>query len=216
MKKIILTICFGLFSIFANATIYLQLDLFIQGYYAGSGTMVAAGYIQGCWNISNKVDNLTVELHSASSPYAVVSNGTYNPSINTSGEVGCVFNITPGSDYYYIVVKHRNGLETWSSSTVTFPSTTPVNYDFTSSASQAYGSNLIEVESGVWAIYSGDLIAFNDLIDSYDQDIMDMEIENFYSGCATHGDLNGDGNVDILDSPILDDNITNNIYVMRP
>src|SRR5947208_13219023 len=57
----------------------------------------------------------------------------------------------------YIVVKHRCAIETWSSIPLGFNPGVTTNYDFTIAASQAYGSNVVELEHGKWAAYSGDL-----------------------------------------------------------
>jgi len=58
---------------------------------------------------------------------------------------------------YYVVVRHRNHLAVMSSVPVLISATVPSLYDFTTSASQAFGAGaMVEVEAGVWALYSGD------------------------------------------------------------
>ncbi|MCY7360911.1 MAG: hypothetical protein LH629_02415, partial [Ignavibacteria bacterium] len=57
---------------------------------------------------------------------------------------------------YYIVTKQRNCLETWSKTGgVTFTQGSIMNYDFTTSASQAFGNNL-KLKGTKYCVYSGD------------------------------------------------------------
>lgn len=78
----------------------------------------------------------------------------------------------------------------------------------------AYGDNQVEVETGVWAIYSGD-IDQDGFIDILDFLILDGAIQAGDSGYLST-DLNGDGFVDIFDYLILDLNIQKGVSVARP
>ena len=78
----------------------------------------------------------------------------------------------------------------------------------------AYGDNQKEVESGVFAIYSGD-ITQDGFIDILDQSILDNDLQNFAAGYVL-SDLNGDSFVDIVDQSILDNNIFNFVGVISP
>ncbi|MBL7772952.1 MAG: hypothetical protein JNM95_08830 [Chitinophagaceae bacterium] len=71
------------------------------------------------------------------------------------------------------------------------------NYDFSTSANQAFGSNQKDVEPGVWAIYSGD-INQDGAIDVFDYLLQDTDIIASVSGYLPF-DLNGDGSVDAFD-----------------
>jgi hypothetical protein len=113
---------------------------------------------------------------------------------------------------YWIGLKHRNGLETWSKTLVPFSMITM--YDFSSAAEQAFGDNLVEVESGVWALYSGDLNQ-DGAIDAFDFLLMDPEIVNGSTGYFS-SDLNGDGAVDAFDYLILDPNVIGGIGAAIP
>lgn len=59
------------------------------------------------------------------------------------------------NDNFYIVVKHRNSIETWSKLPQSF-STGLISNDFTTDSSQAYRNNLT-LKAGKWCIYSGDV-----------------------------------------------------------
>jgi hypothetical protein len=110
------------------------------------------------------------------------------------------------------VIKHRNAIETWSANPITISGIT--NYDFTTSASQAYGSNQTEVESGIWAFYSGD-INQDENIDLLDLGDIETDINNFQFGYFAT-DINGDGNVDLLDGPIVENNINSFVFSSHP
>jgi hypothetical protein len=91
---------------------------------------------------------------------------------------------------------------------------TAVSYNFTSAANQAYGDNQVEVSTGVWALYSGDII-IDENIDLLDLGTLELDISNFSYGYMPT-DLNGDGNVDLLDSPVLEANISNFVFSYHP
>ena len=143
-------------------------------------------------------------------PYALSE--TYKGVLHTNGTISCTLLNVNTTNFYYIVIKHQNAIETWSANPVLFSSTT--NYDFTTSASQAFGSNQREVESGVWAIYSGELNA-DDNIDLLDIGIVEGDIDQFLSGYYAT-DINGDGNVDLLDAPTVENNVNGFVFASHP
>ena len=188
-----------------------NLKSFLQGYYLSANTMQATLFNQGISNMTNLTDSLRIELHSALSPFALIH--TYIGYLNTNGDIVCSFPSEIIGHNYYIVVKHRNTLETWSQAPVTFNAVT--NYNYTTAASQAYGSNQTEVEPGVFALYSGD-INQDGFIDSFDFPALDSDIFDGVSGVYVNTDLNGDGFVDSFDFPWLDVNSFNGVSVMTP
>ena len=78
----------------------------------------------------------------------------------------------------------------------------------------AYGDNQVQVEPGIFAIYTGD-INQDGTTDGIDFLIMDVDIQNFGGGYVAT-DLNGDGSVDGSDFLLLDVNIQNFIGVVAP
>lgn len=153
-------------------------------------------------------DTVKVYLRHAFSPFqtidslkTVIDSVTYQGSIRTMIPHG----------FYYIDVKHRNSIETWSSAPLYFEES--INYDFTSSSSQAYGNNLI-LNSGRYCIYSGDKnqdgsIDAADVIDIFNA------ANSFVSGYAS-SDLDGDRFVDVSDVIIGYNNAINFISVINP
>ncbi len=78
----------------------------------------------------------------------------------------------------------------------------------------AYGDNQVEVEPGVFAIYSGDVnqdgvVEFFDLIE------MDNSLTNFDVGYVPT-DLTGDGVVEFFDLLLIDNALTSFVAVSKP
>jgi hypothetical protein len=188
----------------------INLKAFLQGYYVGSAMMNDVLYNQGQYaNPSSVADSITIALHDATAPYnlafsqKLIINQNGTTTIKGIGAVG---------QSYYIVLKHRNSIEIWSSNPITLSNLT--NYDFTIAASQAYGSNQFEVESGVWALYSGD-INQDWSIDAFDYLLLDPDIIAGAFGYVDT-DLSGDGVVDAFDYLILDANLVNGVGAVMP
>ncbi|MEZ5045592.1 MAG: hypothetical protein R2831_01225 [Chitinophagaceae bacterium] len=187
----------------------ITLKFYIQGYYAGGGTMSTVLLNQGIGSSATNVDDVTVELHNATFPYALAH--TTSAMLQSNGQAVANF---PGtvSGSYYIVIKHRNSIETWSANPYTFTGTN--NYDFSNAISKAYGSNQVEVETNVWSLYNGD-VNQDGFIDIFDFLDWDVDNQNFASGYFVT-DLNGDGFVDIFDFLIWDPNNQNFIGLLTP
>lgn len=194
--------------IVAPCSTTLNLKLYIEGYYLGNGVMNNTLQNQGVYNASSTItDTVMIELRNVNAPYNVVSSG--KSILYTNGTVQTYFPIVGN---YYLVVKHRNVIQTWSANPITVSSMT--NYDFTTAANKAYGSNQSEVESGVWALHSGDMNE-DENIDLLDANMLETDINNFAFGYFV-SDINGDGNVDLLDSPVVEENINLFVFSNHP
>ena len=190
----------------------LEIKCFLQGYYNGGNLMQTVRYNQGSINDtqSTQTDWVTVELHQANTPFQSIY--SFNGIIHTNGIIRCPIPASLNGQSFYIVLKHRNSVETWSSLPVVLSSFT--SYDFTISMNQAYGNNLVEVESGTWSFFAGDLNN-DENVDLLDATLIETDITNFsFGNVAT--DINGDGNVDLLDAPLTEINIRDFIYAIHP
>jgi len=196
------------FTIASNVT--LNLKAFMQGYYAGSGTMTSVLANQGISVNTNEVDTIKVELHDAATGANVEASSS--GVIMTDGTVSLSLPASVVGNDYYIVVKHRNTIQTWSANPVTIGATT--SYDFTSAASQAFGDNMIEVETGVFAMYTAD-INQDEFIDPYDYPSFELDNVTFASGYLAT-DLNGDGFIDPYDYPVFELNNVNFVMSSHP
>ncbi|HOZ52992.1 MAG TPA: hypothetical protein PLU17_14095, partial [Chitinophagaceae bacterium] len=186
----------------------LNLKLYLQGYYVAPNIMELALANQGVGSSGTLTDSIVVELHAAVPPYSMIE--TQTVALNSDGTASCLF--SSGAGTYYIAIKHRNSLTTWSANPVTIGTSTA--YDFTLSSSSAYGNNMIEVENGIWALYAGDIVA-DENIDLLDLSLLENDIYQFVSGYYST-DINGDGNVDLLDSPLIENNIASFIFSNHP
>ncbi len=187
----------------------INLKLFYQSYYVGAGAMTPVLMNEGVGSNPALTDTITIQLRNYIPPYTIAS--SKKAVLHTDGTVTQIFPTLTGP--YYIVVKHRNGVETWSGDTVSVGAL-PTNYDFTTSSNKAYADNMIQVDPGVWAFYNGDL-NYDENLDLLDLGLMEYHINNFAFGYLAT-DLNGDGNVDLLDIPYLEDNIVNFISAIHP
>jgi hypothetical protein len=188
-----------------------NLTFLFQGMYDGAGGMVPAMLNSGVSGaLATDVDTVVVELRDQLSPTTVLASGT--GIVNTSGQVSFTFPSGVIGQNGYIAVFHRNAVQTWSD-VMTFGSSN--NYNFTTAANQAFGSNQVEVASGVWAFYSGDVAPQDEVVDITDQSIIGNDILNFNSGYIVT-DVSGDGVVDITDQSFVDNNILNFVGSIHP
>lgn len=191
-----------------------NLKLFVEGYYnSATGLMKPVNMNQGVGVSTTDVETITVELHNATAPYALAA--TTTAMLKTNGTVSSTFNTAP-SGSFYVVVKTRNAIETWSATPLTVGAS-PLTYDFSTAATQAYGSNMVDMNgSGTYGLYSGDIDPAHDgNVDTIDYPVWETDSNNFESGIFLT-DLNGDGNVDTIDYPIWETNSNGFISVIRP
>jgi hypothetical protein len=175
-----------------------NLKVYIDGLYSGSGLLAedpALGQTGIC-------DTLRLQLASATGNHSILFEDT--ALLHTDGTVQFEF---PGSvigNNYYLIVRHRNTLETWSPSPLTI-NTSITTYDFTDGQGKAYGSNLKDLNDGNFAIYSGDINA-DGIIDFMDVSIMQQSLGLFESDYLP-ADLNGNGMIESSDYSVLENNL---------
>jgi PKD repeat protein len=179
----------------------LNLTVLLEGLFNGT-TMNKAKNASADQYSGVVADQVTVELHNAVSPFALAG-GPYTVNVNTDGTASVTVPASLGSSYY-IVVKHRNSVETWNASPMSFSGAT-MSYNFSSSAAQAYGSNLKSV-SGKFLIFGGDANQ-DGIVDSGDIVDVDNAASNFLNGYIS-SDVNGDGHVDSADLQLINANTT--------
>lgn len=192
-----------------NTASEVNLKLFVEAYYEG-GAMRPVKNNQDLTSPMTDVEDITIELRDAQAPYAVLHTAT--ALLKTDGTAQAAFEASPNGAFY-IAVKGKNFLQTWSAAPQTI-GPAPLNYDFTTAANKAYGDNMIVVSPGVFAFYSGD-INQDETIDNTDGVDLTNDIDNSEYGIRIT-DLNGDGAVDNSDTPFFENNTTNSIYSIHP
>ncbi len=192
----------------ASASI-VNLKLYVEGYYLGSGLMKSVKFNQDGVSDASWVQDCTVELRHATT-FALVA--TTTATLKTDGSMACTFNTAP-SGSFYIAVSGGNMVRTWSA-TPQIVGNTPLTYDFSNVASKAYDSNAVQVGAGVWAFYSGD-INQDGVVDGSDSTNLLNDIQNAASGVLVT-DINGDGVVNNSDTTVYIINTQNAVFSHHP
>ncbi len=184
-------------------SLILNLKLALEGFYNSSD------------NSLNMRDTLTAYLRSISSPYNIFdSSKAVIDSISLTGEFHFNNSFT---GTYYIAVKHRNSLETWSKSGgQSLINGFTQNYDMTDLSSKAYGNNLTQVDASPvkFAIYSGD-INDDSFIDLTDVIYINNDAVNFVTGYEL-SDVTGNNISDLTDVLVAYNNAGSFVSVIRP
>jgi hypothetical protein len=155
-------------------------------------------------------DTIKVLLRNSASPFSAIDSAI--AVVDTSGNADLYFAKPVNGTSYYFSVRHRNSLETWSSSVITF-SSNEATYDFTTNASRAFGNNLVEC-GNKYCIYSGD-VNQDGAIDASDVSLIANDASNYVIGYS-NTDLTYDGFVDGTDFVIANNNAENYVTVLRP
>jgi len=177
-------------------------------------SVIMEGFYDPSANNMRLSDIATAYFRNSTSPYAIVDSST--ALINATTFTGSFLMDNAPTGTYYIVVKHRNTIETWSAGTISYTQPSTVSYNFTSAASQAFGNNMIQVDASPvrFGIYSGD-VTQDGIVDGSDGALIDNDAFNFVTGYV-NTDVTGDGIVDGSDGAIVDNNAFNFVGVVRP
>lgn len=189
----------------------LNLKLFLEGFYdTNSHSMRSVEVNQGSGTNNSNVDTITVELRDATTPSTLVA--SVNAILQTNGTAVCNYPTAPSGNFY-VVINHRNSIQTWSANPIAIGSTA-ATYDFSDSATKAYGNNMNQLETGVWGFYTGD-VNQDGSIDNTDYSGWELDANAFAFGNYVT-DLNGDGSVDNSDYSIWENNSNNFIFTITP
>ncbi|CAN5469769.1 hypothetical protein BH11BAC2_BH11BAC2_14240 [soil metagenome] len=199
-------------SNFIYTNITLNITVYIEGFYSGSGLMAPVLLNEGVSGATvSKTDTISVELHATNSPYSVISASKVVLSTNGSAAINLTSTLNGLS--YYIAIKHRNGMQIWSSIPILFSNLT--TYNFSTANSQSYGNSMKLIDTGIWAMYSGDISIQDEFIDVLDQSSIDNDAGSFAFGYYST-DVNGDGFVDVLDQALVDNNASLFLFSVHP
>ena len=136
--------------------------------------------------------------------------------LHTNGVATMQFPPAVNGNSYYIAVKHRNSIETWSKLPVAFTGTT--EYNFSSGLSQAYDDAvnppMASMDGGIYALYGGD-VNHDGGIDASDLSDIDNDNAIFAFGYNTT-DITGDVATDASDLQVVDNNSQLFLFYARP
>ncbi len=155
-------------------SVKLQTKIFLEGPYnttddnmnanINSSIPLGAPYLENPRAVesipANIVDWVLVELRKSANGSAIVSKSVFlhkdGRVVADDGYTGEIELVAPDGDYY-IVIKHRNHISVMSANKVALSSTTSTLYDFTTGSEKFYGTGgAVELENGVWGMWSGD------------------------------------------------------------
>jgi hypothetical protein len=156
-------------------------------------------------------DTVTVLLKNTTVPYATADSSRIALDSLGQGTMKLKNSIRNGT--YYLVIRHRNSIETWSTTGGLLFNQSNTAYNFTADSSRAYGLNMIK-KGTKWCIFSGD-VNQDGAVDALDMIAIDNDVSNFVSGYVVT-DINGDQSVDALDMIICDNNNANFVSAVKP
>ena len=124
------------------------------------------GNLEAC---SPHPDTINVLLRNVTSPYNLVD--SVKGYLSASGTASVNFTNPLQNVNYYIVVKHRNSIETWSKSGGEAFVNQSLSYNFTTAASQAYGNNMVLI-NGKYSFFTGD-VNQDGIVDGIDNSLIE-------------------------------------------
>lgn len=155
-------------------------------------------------------DTTQVYLRSDVSPYGISDSAT--SVLDQDGNGIFYFGNAVNGASYFVVVNHRNSIETWSASTHSFTDDT-LSYDFTTAAATAYGSNQ-ELVGVRWTNFSGD-VDKDGSVDLTDLSLVYNNAADFVNGYQLT-DVNGDLITDLNDLLDVNENASKFVAVVQP
>jgi len=200
-----------------NCSSVVNLKLFIEGYYLGGGLMTTVQNNQDAPDYllpaNTNVETITLELRDATTTALVTS---ANAMLQTNGDATFTFPTAP-SGSFYLAVKTRTTVQTWSSLPQAVGAL-PLSYDFTTAATQAYFDNQAALGGGVFGFFSGDIDsngAQDGEINASDYSEWEADSNALLFGSYAT-DLNGDGEVNATDYSIWETNANGFVFALYP
>jgi len=198
-------------SITINCLPVVTVKFFPEGLYnTAKGRLNKAQDVNANKYPGNIADLATVYLANSSPPYQILQTFT-NVPFDTNGMASVTIPQTFTATCY-IIIKHRNSLETWSMVPVAVDSLM-MRYDFTQNPNAAFGGNLKNIGSN-YLLYSGD-INQDGAIDAKDLIMVGNDKALGATGYSLT-DLNGDGVVNDADVQLLQGNASEFIMRKKP
>ncbi|MEZ4821592.1 MAG: hypothetical protein R2942_03915 [Ignavibacteria bacterium] len=163
----------------------------------------------------NAPDTVRAYLRSTSSPFSIVDSAI---AVADNSTFNCEFKFNNAyAGNYYLVLKQRNCLETWSTAGgINYDPMGIMSYNFTDSDTKAFGNNMVQVNNipSTFALYSGDVnndgtVELSDLV------YVSNDASQFVSGYET-ADLTGNNSVNLEDMLIAYNNASAFAETIKP
>ncbi len=195
-----------------NPGMTLNLKVYLEGYYIGAGTMTPVLLNQNVSSATGaEVDTVSIELYNENTFLLAEEQKAI---LMTDGNTSATFTSAAAGNYY-IAVRHRSSVLTWSTTAVAMGSVA-ASYDFSTSAAQSFsGMAADDFSEGIYSIYSGDLNQ-DEYVDASDYPLFDIDNSNGLCCDYYLTDINGDGYVDASDYPFFDANNALGVFSIHP
>lgn len=199
-----------------QTTKILNLKLFLEGLYNTETLRMnkAKDYTGGA--VVDKfegtvAEQITVELHLSTS-YGTIVYSDAHVNLNTDGTATVA--ISPAlTGSCYVAIKTRNHIETVSANTISLADLN-ITCDFTSAATQAYGSNMRLLSTGVYGLFAGD-VNQDGVVNGNDRSQVNGAVINIATGYLDV-DVDGNGVVNGNDRSMANGNVIRIIQSMHP
>ncbi|MBK7852806.1 MAG: metallophosphoesterase [Bacteroidetes bacterium] len=201
----------------ANASMTVHLHLFIQGYYMGNQEMRAPLFSSGLSSDPTACDSITIEFRNSSPVHGIEFSS--RTLLHTDGNCSVNFPGSFSGGQYFIVIRHRNSLETWSAAAQLLQHNDTV--EFADVITKAYGNNLATLGDGFFGLWSGDVSdgispgLQDGMIETSDYIHIENASQMFLAGYVTE-DLTGDVLVESADYSLAENNMQILLIVARP
>jgi hypothetical protein len=194
----------------------LNLKVYLEGFYAGGGNMRATLYDLGLDTDPTATDSITVNLWSPANLSNQAPDHSVTALLHTNGTADLQFPAAVAGNSFYIAIRHRNSMETWSKLPVSFTGNT--SYDFSNALSKAYddGVNppMASLGGSIFAMYGAD-VNQDGTVDASDMSDVDNDNAIFAFGYNIT-DASGDGATDASDISVVDNNQQLFLFYARP
>ena len=183
-------------NIMGPVRVYTKIIDWIQSVNTGAKALDLTVQLEGFYNsVSNTMisDTMRVYLRSSVNPFPKVDSA--KAYLNAAGQGSFIFNNISNGTPYYIQLKHRSGLETWSKTTQSF-SSNHLTYNFTSDSAKSFGNNM-KKQGSKWVVYGGD-VNQDGFVDLTDVIAINNNANVFTTGYIKT-DVNGDNFTDLTD-----------------
>lgn len=199
-----------------NRFAMLGIKAFLEGAYNNNGLMKSTLFDLGMNNDATATDSITINLWSAANLTNSNPNFSLKPILHNDGSANVILPEAVIGNSYYVAVKHRNSIETWSANTLTFDEVN--NYDFSNALAKAFGDGINPamkaLSSNLFGLYAGDSNQ-DGTVDGGDMNDVDNGTIAGEFG-YNKADVNGDGASDGLDMNIVDNNTQAGLFYTRP
>lgn len=199
-----------------NRFAMLGIKAFLEGAYNNNGLMKSTLFDLGMNSDATATDSITINLWSASNLSNNNPNFSLKPILHNDGSANVILPEAVIGNSYYVALKHRNSIETWSANTITLNEVN--NYDISDALAKAYGDGLNppmkSLDANIFGLYSGDTNQ-DGTVDGGDMNEVDNGTVAGDFG-YNNADVNGDGASDGLDMNIVDNNTQLGLFYSRP